>query len=294
MPPLLCRLLRAAVPTLAVLLSACESNLAVDLSVSLPSQLASAQIAVTTIELLDDDGGVTSIDVDNSDIIDLADYPPDAPLRLLDASGELSGHFIGIRLRFDDSDAYVLTDDGDTAPIALLSAGEYADIDVQIDEGSSALIGVQLDLPFSLIDQRESLANYQMIPVSHATDGDSAASIEGTIDSDAVTASACRDGRSAGEGVAVYLFSGSDVTPADYYSSGSVGSQNPPVGYASVGLDSATDEWRYLFAPLAPGDYTLAWTCGADGDNPVLDDDLEFVASQNLTVEALATATVDF
>ncbi|MDP9142177.1 MAG: hypothetical protein M3O62_15490 [Pseudomonadota bacterium] len=292
--PVSANLARHLLPAAALLLGACESNLAVDLSVSLPSQLASAKIAVKSIELLDDDGGVTSIDVDNSDMIDLADYPPDAPLRLFDASGELSGHFIGIRLRFDDSDAYVLADDGETAPIALLSAGEYADIDVQIDEGSYALIGVQLDLPFSLIDQRDSLANYQMIPVSHAADGDSAASIEGTIAADAVTASTCRDGRAAGEGVAVYLFSGSDVTPADYYSSGSVGSQDPPVGYAGVSRDSATGEWRYLFAPLAPGDYTLAWTCAADGDSPVLDDDLEFVASQNITVEALAAATAGF
>lgn len=287
-------LLRCLCLMSAVLLTACESHFAVDLTVSTPDAVKTAQIAVTTIELLDSDGGVTSIDVDDSGEFDLTDYLDDNARRLLDADGELSSTYIGLRLRFNDSNAYVLDKDGVAAPIALLSSGEFADIDLELGEGQSRLYKVQLDLPFSLIDQVDALQTWQMIPVIRVVDADEAASISGTLPTDEIGDSDCREGRATGAGVAVYLFPGSDVTPADYYSGSLAANQVLPVGYAKAAYDGDTARWTYRFGAVSPGDYTVAWTCVADTDNPVQAEDLAFRASRNLSVEALATAVADF
>ena len=102
------------------------------------------------------------------------------------------------------------------------------------------------------------------------------------------------DGRDLGEGLAVYLYPGSEVTPADYYADGTATSLVQPVGSADIVYDSDTDTWGYAFHYVAPGDYTLAWTCAADDEHPREDDALQFQASAGVTVGEAESASVDF
>lgn len=132
-----------------------------------------------------------------------------------------------------------------------------------------------------------------MVPVIRVVDADTAGSISGNIDTDLVSDSDCRDGCDLGAGPAVYLYPDSEVTPADD-DDGTATSLVQPVGSADVVYDSDTDTWGYAFHYVAPGDYTLAWTCAADDEHPREDDGLLFQASASVTVGEAESASVDF
>lgn len=278
----------------ALLLTACEGELIVDLTDAPVDGARRVEMTVSAIELLDSEGDVTTIDPDYTSSFDLLDYRDGATLRLLAADGELDDSFIGLRLRFDDAESYVRDDSGTSIPLELLSAGEYAAVDLTFDGTTSASLVVDLDLRFSLIDSIDELGSYQMVPVIRVVDADTAGSVSGTIATDLVNNADCRDGRDLGTGVAVYLYPGSDVTPADYYDDGTATSLVQPVGSAAVSYDSDSDTWAYAFHYVAPGDYTLAWTCAADDEHPREADELPFQASANVTVGEAEAVSADF
>ena len=75
-----------------------------------------------------------------------------------------------------------------------------------------------------------------------------------------------------------------------------------PITVADVRLDDASGEYRYQALFLAPGSYTVAFTCQAaddkvpDADNPGadVDDAIAFTAGMDATVVADQTTTVNF
>jgi len=277
----------------ALLLSACEGELVVDLTDAPVDGASRVQLQLSAIELLASDGSVTTIEPDLTESFDMLDYRDGETLRVLGADGELDGTYIGLRLRFDDDDAY-LRKDGSSVPIELLSAGDHASVDLTLDGSASVALIVDIDLRFSLTDAVDTLGVYQMVPVIRVVDADTAGSIEGTIDADAIADSDCREGRALGEGVAVYLYPDSGVTPADYYDDGSASTLVQPVGSADVAYVSASDRWIWRFAYVAPGSYTVAWTCEADAEHPREDDALLFRASADVTVTEAQTSSVEF
>jgi hypothetical protein len=128
---------------------------------------------------------------------------------------------------------------------------------------------------------------YSLIPVLRAVDADTAASLHGTIDADAVQASACRQGRSAGTGVAVYLFERDTDALLDYKRD-----RSGPVASARVQADG--NRYGYEFPYLLAGDYTIAWTCEADADTPDAEQSLSFEDDYSLTLEEGESQDVDF
>lgn len=282
-----------ALAAAALLLTACEGELVVDLTDAPIDGASRVQLAVSSVELLGSDGDVTTIGSEHTDSFDMLDYRDGERLRLVGADGELDGSYIGLRVRFDDEDAYLRKDDT-SVPIELLSAGEYADVDLSLNDSSSTSLIVDLDLRFSLIDQVDALGVYQMNPVIRVIDADSAGSIEGTIDADEIADTDCRSGRDLGTGVAVYLYEGAGVTPSDYYDDSTVTNLAQPVGSADVAYADDGDAWIYRFHYVAPGSYTVAWTCEADDEQPREDDGLLFRASADVSVGEAQTATADF
>lgn len=279
-------------PTL-LLLSACEGQLIVDISAAPPDDASSVHLAVTSVELLTSDGSLITVTPEDSNTFDLLAYTDGTTRRLIDEEADVAGDYIGLRLRFDTEDAYVTTSSGAAYPIDLLSAGEYAALSLQLDSSSSSALVVLLDLRFSLTDRREDLGHYQMIPVFRVVDADTAGGIVGSIASAQVQDSTCRAGRSAGVGVAAYLYAGADVTPLDYYDSGSSTRAAQPIASADVRLDSDGD-WHFTLPFVAPGDYTVAWTCEGDDEQPRNDDGLVFRASTSVSVVEMQSSTVTF
>lgn len=83
---------------------------------------------------------------------------------------------------------------------------------------------------------------------------------------------------------------GTDVTPDDY------GSDNEPL--VSVPVDGSTGDNTYTAAFVPQGDYTVSYSCDmeeqdVDG-NEIDEDDITFYDTQNASVTAGETTTVDF
>ncbi len=287
------RPLPPALLTCLPLLGACEGHLTLDLAASPADDIARVEIALSTIELLGSDGGTTRIDPVDEQAFNLLAYTGDDTRRIADADGDVSGRFVGLRLRFDDEDAYVRTASGASVPLELLSAGEYADLELDLDDTDSVALVAAVDLRFSLIDRVADLGVWQLVPVTRVVKADGWGTIAGTVDADTLGDGDCRDGRSVGRGVAVYVYPGLDVVPTDYHDSGSVVNLDQPVASAPVAQDSS-GLWRYTINYLEPGYYTVAWTCEGDAEHPREDDDLVFQARANALVAAAATTPVDF
>jgi hypothetical protein len=88
---------------------------------------------------------------------------------------------------------------------------------------------------------------------------------------------------------AVYVFEGSGVTPDDID-----GIAPDPVTTASVKLDSNDGMYKYMAAFLEAGSYTIAFTCDAAADDPIVDNTLTFSGTTTVTVTANNTMTHNF
>jgi hypothetical protein len=111
--------------------------------------------------------------------------------------------------------------------------------------------------------------------------------LRGTVAMTQVTAAGCTGDLNLDTGNAVYVFSGSNVTPDD------IDSIDPePVATAAV-KQTSTGEYTYETL-LSPGAYTVAFTCQAKNDQPDTDDAITFVESANATIANAQTVTIDF
>lgn len=97
--------------------------------------------------------------------------------------------------------------------------------------------------------------------------------VTGIVDARLIASMECTGGK------AVYVFEGHDVSPDD------IDRNEPnPVKSAPVAYDSVSRKYRYTVAPLSEGNYTLAFTCQADMDSPLEDDDIRFGGMKNIAL----------
>ena len=89
---------------------------------------------------------------------------------------------------------------------------------------------------------------------------------------------------------AVYIFSGANATPTDINNSASPATQ--PVTESAVSLNSNTGEYEFTGAFLPAGQYTLAFTCEANMDNPNSADNISFTFVGSVPVAAQTTFRV--
>jgi hypothetical protein len=112
--------------------------------------------------------------------------------------------------------------------------------------------------------------------------------LQGTVSGDTLSlpANACNaDDANLELGNVVYVFAGSNVVPDDVDGTGD------PVATADVTLANGLYSYRVV---LAPGDYTVAFTCqAADDVSPETDETIAFLPTVNVTMTGI-TRTVDF
>ena len=108
---------------------------------------------------------------------------------------------------------------------------------------------------------------------------------------------------SEGDGIrnAVYVFSGFGVNPGDVFlgEDGEVIRRENiahPLTTANVDLDPLDAAHRYTVGFLAPGDYTIAFTCDAAKDEPNADDldEVVFLQQRDVMIEAGDRVSQDF
>jgi hypothetical protein len=185
----------------------------------------------------------------------------------------------------DYSDSYVVRTDGGTEELRVPSGRVrlVSGFDVPANQGVRLLF--DWDLRQGLVHP-PGLAGYLLKPAFRVLDLTAYGALSGSVASATITAAGC-DADGAGEGNVVYVYEGTGVTADDIDAADA-----EPIATAEVAPDgSGQNTYRVV---LAPGAYTVAFTCIAVQDEPETSEDLKFTAPQDVTIAAGDTATADF
>jgi len=122
-------------------------------------------------------------------------------------------------------------------------------------------------------------------PAERLVDNTTVGNIQGVV-SNTLAPSGCTPG--------VYLYSGTVTAPEDMNSTALPGDNNQPLG-SKVPVANSQPPYYYQYTFLAPGMYTVAFTCQAAQDNPdQADTAVKFnPVNTGITVTAKQTTTVD-
>lgn len=223
---------------------------------------------------------------------------------LLDAETVPSGEYEWIRLdvnaEFDEVlDSYVIEEGGGQVELRVPS-GENSGLKLvsgfTVVAGGEAAFVIDWNLREGLV-QAPGQPGYKLQPALRITDMQEYGTIAGTVATALTTAEGCTSDPNTGEGNAVYIFSGAGVLPDDFD-----GTDPEPLATAEVRLNIGSGNHEYMATFLAPGTYTVAFTCMAgddlvpDDENPGLDvdDAIVFTAGVDATVTDGNTTPVDF
>jgi len=122
-------------------------------------------------------------------------------------------------------------------------------------------------------------------PADRLIDNTKVGNIQGVVSNTLIP-----DGCSPG----VYLYSGTVTAPEDMNSSGQASDTNLPIS-SKVPVATSQPPYYYQFTFLAPGSYTVAFTCQAAADDPDKADSAVSFAPVNtgIAVTANMTTSVD-
>jgi hypothetical protein len=195
-----------------------------------------------------------------------------------------SGHFEWIRLMVDTDgtlDSYIVLLGGAAHELTIPSgsqSGLKLNRGITVPAGGSADFTVDFDLRKSV--HVTGTGEYMLRPTLRLVDNTQVGAIAGTVEPTLVP---------AGCTPAVYVFAGAGITPDDID-----GNAPDPVTTATVKLDSGSGAWLYTAAYLEASDYTVAYTCQAGIDDPVVDNLLTFTGTATVSVTAGAVTTHNF
>lgn len=272
---------------IALVLAACDqANITVRLTDAPADGLDRVVVDIAGVDIRAEDGSFSRFDFDPPRTIDLAGLRNGRSETLIDNADIEPGRFQAIRLRFDPDNAVnqprVTRIDGTTATLDYVVDARSVDIDFEIDEMERETLLLDINLRASLLEDDDDLAanRFRFDPVMRAIRDSETASIQGAIAAALINQAGCSP--------AMYLYSGSNAELTTLSDSA------PPLD--SRFLDNATiGGATYQFPSLAAGDYTLAFTCDANDDDPESSEgDVEFLAERTVSIDANEAATVDF
>jgi hypothetical protein len=226
--------------------------------------------------------------------LDLLQYQEGRAALLLDGVILPAGSYEWIRLIVDNEanvrDSYLVQATGEECELRVPSGAESG---LKLNRGftlpadGSVALTIDFDLSKSVHappgqsgDALDCSQAYLLRPTLRIVDDANVGAITGTVDSALVTQDCLPK---------VYIFSGGDVLPQDI--DGDAASVEPEV-VAAVTIENGSVAYDYRAAFISPGTYTAAFTCG--DDDPGLADELSFLGSQNVTVQANLLSTASF
>ena len=207
---------------------------------------------------------------------------------LLDGVSVPSGRYEWVRLMVDATedgvaDSYIDLEDGTQHELHVPSgaqSGLKLNTGFNVPAGGAASFTLDFDLRKSVHEPMNAGTAYLLRPTLRIVDNSRIGSIAGTVQADLVV---------EGCAPAVYVFSGAGATPDDVDAV-----DGEPISSAMPTLNASTGHYDYTVGFLAEGAYTVSFTCDADDDNPETDETLVFAHTQDATVVAEQTTTVDF
>lgn len=182
--------------------------------------------------------------------------------------------------------SYVVTDDGGVHGLYIPSSAESG---LKLTRGFTLPVGGSADFvaEFDLMKSVHAPAgldpDYIMRPTVHLFDRTETGSITGEVSAELATAADCMP--------AVYLYN-EGVVPDDNEEDAETDSVDP---LASAMVEMQNDgRFVYAIGPLLAGLYDVAFSC--DGDDPALDEVLDYLPSVNNPAEVVAgeQAVIDF
>ncbi len=254
--------------------------------------LAKVVVQFDGVEVKPQNGAALSIDFDTPRQIDLLQLQGTDYASLLSNYTLQAGNYNWLRLKVsavEDGtlDSYVELPGGAQYELYIPSGAETGLKLVGgfvVPAGGVANYTIDFDLRKSVLPPGGISAAYKLKPALRFVADDTTGHVMGTVGSVDMGAAACD-----GTGYAVYVFDGAGVTPDDVD-----GIAPDPVASALVHYNATASEYEYVAGFLPAGDYTLAFTCEADLDQPETSESIAFVDTANVTITAGETAIVNF
>lgn len=156
----------------------------------------------------------------------------------------------------------------------------------EVPNGGSASFTIDFDLRKAVtLTNAGGTERYLLRPALRLVDNTEAGHLVGEITNEFVQTT-CLDLDSDGNGdatggLAVYLYEGADATTGDLGDP-----DHEPLTTDEAEMDPADGNFDYRIGFLEAGVYRAAVTCQSDSDDEDLDEELTFVATENVTVEA--------
>ncbi len=205
-----------------------------------------------------------------------------------------TGQYDWVRLKvtaFKDGvmDSYIVLNDGTVHELDMPSGSE---VGLEIVGGLEIIANtpsektIDFDLRKSIVI--DGLDGYLIRPVVNLVSNEQSGSIEGTVEFRELLSFNCSDFNPF-TGNAVYLYEGFDVIPDDI--DGAVAGPDPKFS-TMVDFDEATGSYTYSFGFIPFGEYTAAFTCEADIDDPTADDVINFTTTKNVDITSTGVTTI--
>ncbi len=307
----LTRLARIGAMASALALAACSggsgssSNGNASLSVSLMDApvdgVTEVHVKIDKIWLKPTDGPATELALANGPItLDLLGLSDQNAALLIDSATVPPGTYDWLRMDvsadFDGVyDSYVVTDVGGQEEIRVPSGSVRLVDGFEIGANQAVKLLFDWDMRRGLVDP-PGQPGYLLKPAFRVLDVDALGVLQGTVSMDTIMSSGdpnhcLADDTDPTVGNVVYVFAG-DVAPDDVD-----GIDPDPIATAAVEQNSSGDfVYRTV---IAPGDYTVAFTCQAVNDDPEVDESttaspIEFLPPVTQTVTADTPTVVDF
>lgn len=232
-----------------------------------------------TVELIGEEGNQTfDVRDGNGDpmAIDLLQYQGDAFVEIVSATEIPLGTYSQLRLVVTD-DSYISTDIG-TFDLAVPSGELKLDGFVALPNVEAAYT-VEFDLRKSVVDPVGQTTTYFLKPrgVRLVANSD-VGTLSGTVSSDLITHPDCSVKADSDVGNAVYIYGDVNLDAGvlgDDADNPSDTQEVSPYAIATVNYDEASDSYSYVAGYLPAGDYTVAFSCLADVDEPESDENAE-------------------
>ncbi|WP_245953141.1 DUF4382 domain-containing protein [Alteromonas aestuariivivens] len=197
-----------------------------------------------------------------------------------------AGEYSQLRLVVTD-DSYVVMDDGTYS--LKVPSGQLKLDGFTAQPGFDAAYTVEFDLRKSMVDPVGQEAIYLKPRGVRLVLNDDVGTLSGTVDEALITAEECSVKTDANSGNAVYVYSGADIATealGDDADAGVDDTEARPFTIATVNLNETTMAYEFNVGFVPQGDYTVAFNCLAEFDQPETDED------ENVSVAAVQTVTV--
>ncbi len=268
------------------------SNVSFAVSDAPVDDASSVTIAFTEVELIDSEGNSTTYPV-NSDgdyqQIDLLDYQGTDSELIVTQTPIPVGIYKNLILHVSSESGVNFVDDADGTqalkqPSNKLKLGSF-----EVTSDATQEFTIEFDLRQSLVMRGNSGSQNGYILKPHGVSiisNSDAANLNVTVNSNLYTSEECSDPTND---AFVYLYQGSgdtlidmvDTTDEDY-----VKGEEIPSGALAPYATAAADEQDgiYKFGYLPTGEYTIAFICDSNGDDPINYDQLEIPQPSGLVI----------